>query len=120
MVDVVRVYEAENAGAGSRFLVDRLWPRGIRREPLRLEGWVKDVAPSSELRRWFAHDPEKWPEFKRRYAAELDEKPEAWKPILDAALSGGAVLLYGSKEQRYNNAVALKEYLEDKVSDRGT
>lgn len=77
MIRVKRVYEAPDAADGLRFLVDRLWPRVVKREGLNLDGWLKDVAPSDALRRWFAHDPAKWDEFQRRYAQELDANPQA-------------------------------------------
>ena len=84
---VARVYDVDALPRGRRFLVERLWPRGVRRADLRLEDWLRDVAPSAELRRWFDHDPERWSEFRRRYAAELDAAPAAWQPLLDAARS---------------------------------
>ena len=85
MITVKRVYEPFDARDGTRFLVERLWPRGMKKDSLRIDGWLKDVAPSGALRRWFGHDPAKWDEFRRRYAAELDRQPEAWQPILEAA-----------------------------------
>lgn len=100
---------------GKRFLVDRLWPRGLSREAAHLEGWVKDVAPSDALRRWFGHDPEKWDEFRRRYFAELDRKPDAYRPLLDAALVGDVTFLFGAKDEQHNNAVALREFLASKL-----
>ncbi|GIW52372.1 MAG: hypothetical protein KatS3mg081_1727 [Gemmatimonadales bacterium] len=79
-IRVKRVYDPPAPGDGKRFLVDRLWPRGVRKEALKLEGWLREVVPSAQLRRWFGHDPEKWEEFQRRYFAELEAKPEAWRP----------------------------------------
>jgi uncharacterized protein YeaO (DUF488 family) len=110
-VEVGRVYDLENLPEGRRFLVERLWPRGIRRDDLHLEDWLRDVAPSGELRRWFGHDPERWAEFGRRYTAELDAAPDAWRPLLEAARSGRVVLLYSARDERHNNAVALRDYL---------
>lgn len=115
MIRVKRAYETPASEDGKRFLVDRLWPRGVKREGLVLEGWLREVAPSDELRHWYGHDPLKWEEFQRRYAAELDEKPEVWKPLLDAAKRGDITLLYSTRETQYNNAVALQEYLQARL-----
>lgn len=115
MIYVERVYSSSKQYGGIRFLVDKLWPRGIKKEELRHDAWFKEVAPSDGLRGWYQHDPNKWEEFKRRYFAELDQKPEAWRPILDAARRYNIVLLYSTKEESYNNAVALKIYLENKL-----
>jgi uncharacterized protein YeaO (DUF488 family) len=111
-IEVHRVYDAPAGRRGKRFLVDRLWPRGLRKVDLPLDAWLKEVAPSEGLRRWFGHDPERWHEFVRRYSEELDEHPEAWKPIRHAARRGRVVLLFGAKDGAHNNAVALKQYLE--------
>jgi uncharacterized protein YeaO (DUF488 family) len=107
-----RVYEGANRTDGVRFLVERLWPRGIKKENLKMKAWLKDVAPSPELRKWFAHDPEKWAEFKKRYRAELKSNPEAWKPILDAAKQGDVTLLYSARDTEHNSALLLKKFLE--------
>jgi uncharacterized protein YeaO (DUF488 family) len=107
-----RVYETPDPGDGTRLLVERLWPRGMRKEAVAMDGWPKAVAPSDTLRRWFAHDPAKWEEFGRRYAAELDRDPEAWRPILEAAGRDTVTLLYSARDTAHNNAVALKQYLE--------
>lgn len=115
MIYVERVYQQPKHASGTGFLVDRLWPRGIKKEALRYDSWFKEAAPSNYLRSWFHHDPDKWEEFKRRYFAELDQKPEAWRPILDAARKHDITLLYSSKEESHNNAVALKAYLESKL-----
>ncbi len=115
MIRLRRVYEAPAAGEGKRFLVERLWPRGMKKDDLDLDGWLKEVAPSAALRRWFAHDPAKWTEFQRRYQAELDAKPETWRPLLQAARRGRVTLLYSAKDTEHNNALALKSYLEEKV-----
>jgi uncharacterized protein YeaO (DUF488 family) len=106
-----RVYDHEPPAPGQRFLVERLWPRGVRQSDLHLDDWCKDVAPSTELRQWFGHDPEKWAEFRRRYTDELDAKPEAWGPLLAAVAAGDVTLLYSSRDRTHNNAVALRDYL---------
>ena len=110
-IKVHRVYEAR-LPSGKRYLVERLWPRGIRKEDLRIDGWIREVSPSPELRRWFGHDPAKWTGFRRRYFAELDRHPEAWRPLLDAAARGRVTLLFSARDEEHNSAVALKEYLE--------
>jgi uncharacterized protein YeaO (DUF488 family) len=112
MIQVKRAYDPVERGDGTRFLVDRLWPRGVAKEALRQNGWLKDVAPSNELCKWFGHDPARWDEFQRHYFAELDAEPEAWQPILKVARRGNVTLLYGARDTEHNNAVALKEYLE--------
>jgi len=112
MIKVKRVYEPPAPDDGKRFLVDRLWPRGVKKEALRLDGWLKDVAPSDGLRKWFGHDPAKWDEFRRRYFAELEAKPEAWEPLLEAARAGDVTLLFSARDEAHNNAVALKAFLE--------
>ncbi|HYK34815.1 DUF488 domain-containing protein [Alloacidobacterium sp.] len=111
MIQLKRAYDAVNNDDGTRFLVERLWPRGVKKEDLRLGGWLKDVAPSAELRKWFSHDPEKWTEFQRRYFAELKERPEALEPILKAARKGRVTLIFSSHDAIHNNAVALKSYI---------
>ena len=115
-IQVKRAYQVTDAEDGTRYLVDRIWPRGIKKEDLNLDEWLKEVAPSDSLRNWFGHDPEKWEEFQRRYFAELDDKPEAWEPILEAARKGKVTLLFSAKDEEHNNAVALKAYLEKQLS----
>ena len=110
-----RVYDPPAPDDGSRILVERLWPRGMKKESLALDLWLKDVAPSDGLRRWFSHDPRKWEEFRGRHFAELNTSPGAWKPLVEAARRGTVTLLYSSHEQEHNNAVALKQYLEEKL-----
>lgn len=112
MILVGRVYEPPGRREGARFLVERLWPRGMKKDSLRMDGWLKDVAPSDGLRRWFGHDPARWQEFRRRYWAELDARKDAWRPILEAARRGDVTLLYSARDTEHNNAVALKAYLE--------
>jgi uncharacterized protein YeaO (DUF488 family) len=111
MIHLKRAYDRPEPGDGPRFLVDRIWPRGVKREDLRIEDWLKDVAPSTELRKWFGHDPDRWEEFERRYFAELDEKPEALDPIPEAARKGDVTLVYGAKDTEHNQAIALRAYL---------
>jgi uncharacterized protein YeaO (DUF488 family) len=95
-----------------RILVERLWPRGVSKATLRLDEWIKDVAPSTELRQWFAHDPDKWREFRRRYFRELRAQSEAVAHVVSAARRRTVTLVYSSHDRAHNNAVALKEYLE--------
>jgi uncharacterized protein YeaO (DUF488 family) len=119
MIQIKRVYDPASPRDGQRFLVDRLWPRGIKKDDLKIETWNKDVAPSNELRHWYGHDPDKWCEFNQRYFDELDERPEAWKPLLEAARKGDITLLFSSKELELNNAVTLRAYLEQRLKKEG-
>ncbi len=111
-IQVKRAYDPPSRDDGSRILVDRLWPRGLTREKLRLTHWLKDIAPSDTLRKWFNHDPAKWKEFQGRYFAELKKNPEALEPLLDAKRNGTVTLLFGAKDTEHNNAIALKDFLE--------
>jgi uncharacterized protein YeaO (DUF488 family) len=113
-----RAYEPAAPGDGQRFLVERLWPRGVRKADLRLDGWLKDVAPGPELRRWFGHDPDKWPEFRRRYFAELRSSEDALAPLREASRRGPVTLVYGARDTEHNAAVALREYLAGHSSRR--
>jgi uncharacterized protein YeaO (DUF488 family) len=110
-IGLKRAYEQAAPEDGRRFLVERLWPRGVRKADLRLDGWVKEVAPSPALRRWFGHEPKKWPEFKRRYFAELRGHEAALAPIRDALGGGPVTLVYGARDTEHNAAVALRDYL---------
>lgn len=112
MIKLKRAYEPASHDDGTRFLVERLWPRAVKKDALRLDTWLKDVAPSTRLRQWFGHDPQKWSEFQRRYRAELDTNAEALEPILKAARRGQVTLVYSSHDQEHNNAVVLKAYVE--------
>ncbi len=107
-----RVYEPAEASDGRRFLVERLWPRGLSKQAAKLDAWLKETAPSDELRRWYGHDPEKWPEFRRRYFAELARAPEALAPIREALRKGPVTLVFAAKDPQLSNARALKELLE--------
>lgn len=118
MVEVIRlkrVYDPPEKIDGVRLLIDRLWPRGIKKSNLKIDSWIKEVGPSNELRKWFSHDPAKWKEFQKRYTAELDANPASWSPILEAISRGTVTLLYGSHDTEHNNAVCLKNYLEKKL-----
>lgn len=117
MIELHRVYEHSRTH-GARFLVERLWPRGIKKESLHFSDWLKDVAPSDALRRWFQHDTAKWAEFQRRYRTELDWRPDAWAPILTAARAGDVTLLYSSHDTEHNNAVVLRDYLNERLEQR--
>lgn len=112
---VKRVYEPAERADGSRILVDRLWPRGLSKERAHLDLWLKDIAPSTELRKWFGHDPAKRDEFERRYVRELDENPEAVQRLQQIAKQGRVTLLYGARDTQDNQAVVLREYLLGKV-----
>ena len=111
-IHIKRIYDSAEPSDGIRILVDKLWPRGISRERANLDFWAKDLAPSTELRKWYKHDSKHWAEFRHRYFAELESKPEALSE-LKTYFSGGVVtFLFSSKEMKLNNAVALKEYVE--------
>ena len=118
MIHLKRVYEDPGPHDGARFLVERLWPRGIRKTEIHMDSWQKDAGPSGELRKWFSHDPAKWTGFQRKYFAELEQRPEAWEPILQASKRGAVTLLYSSHDAEHNNAVALKRFLEAKLARR--
>ncbi len=120
MITLKRVYEPASPEDGTRLLVERLWPRGMKKAALRLDEWKKGVAPCDALRRWFAHDPAKWAEFQRRYFAELDRNPGAWDAILQASRRRRVTLLYSAHDTEHNNAVALKHYLEAKAGKVAT
>ena len=106
-----RVYDPAAGTDGLRVLIDRLWPRGLSKEKARVDYWAKSIAASHELRRWYQHDPAKWDEFRRRYFKELDANPEGVRELRDRLGKKSATLLFGSKEERLNNATALREYL---------
>ena len=112
MITLKRAYDSVSPKDGRRFLVERLWPRGVSKAKLRLDAWLKEVGPSTELRKWFSHDPDKWSEFRRRYFRELDSRPEAWQPIVSAARRGTVTLVYSSHDTHHNNAVALQRYVQ--------
>jgi uncharacterized protein YeaO (DUF488 family) len=118
MIQIKRVYDPPAKGDGERFLVERLWPRGMKKEALHMVAWCKNTAPSAELRRWFGHDPAKWKEFQRRYQAELADDRAAWQPLLDAAKQGNITLLYSAHDTEHNNAVVLKSYLEERAIEK--
>jgi uncharacterized protein YeaO (DUF488 family) len=111
-IDLKRVYDPPAGSDGHRILVDRIWPRGITKAELRIDAWLKDLAPSAYLRKWFGHDPAKWDEFKQRYARELEQRPEALDELVEKARAGHVTLVFGARDTQHNNAVALKEELE--------
>ncbi len=115
IIQIKRVYEAPDEADGRRILVDRLWARGLSKDKAKVDVWVKEIAPSTELRHWYGHDPDKWSEFKNRYAAELDANPDEVERILAEVQAGIVTFLYSSKEEQLNNAVALKEYIKNKA-----
>ena len=107
-----RVYEPPQPTDGTRVLVDRLWPRGMRKEDAPFQLWIRDVAPSNDLRHWFGHDPERWQEFRERYETELSANLSALQPLLDIARQGPLTLLYAAHDETHNNAVVLADYLQ--------
>jgi uncharacterized protein YeaO (DUF488 family) len=116
IIKIERIYDNPKGGKSYRILVDRLWPRGLSKDKVRVDLWQKDIAPSNTLRKWFGHDERKWDEFKHKYFKELDKNNDAINTIIKTAQEQNSItLLYGSKEKRFNNAVALKEYLEEKT-----
>ena len=110
-IKLKRVYEAPSKADGTRILVDRLWPRGLSKEKAHVDLWLKEVAPSTELRRWFAHDPAKWAEFQTRYHAELKQNSDQIALLKQALAKGPATLLYGAKDEEHNEAIVLQKLL---------
>ena len=111
MFRIKRTYDPPARGDGCRILVERLWPRGMKKEALTAHAWMKEVAPSTELRQWFDHRVERWDEFRRRYRRELGANPSAWAPLLDAERRGTVTLLYSAHDVVHNGAVVLRDYL---------
>jgi uncharacterized protein YeaO (DUF488 family) len=111
MIQVKRTYDARARGDGRRILVERLWPRGMKKEAVAADAWMKEVAPSTELRQWFGHRPERWEEFRRRYRKELGANSAALTPILDSSKRGTVTLLYSAHDPLHNGAVVLRDYL---------
>lgn len=119
MIQAKRVYEDAARGDGRRFLVERLWPRGMKKEALAAEAWLKDVAPSPALRQWYGHRVERWQEFRRRYRAELTEHPETWATLMSAARRGNVTLLYSAHDVDHNSALVLRDFLSARTGRRG-
>ncbi len=114
-ISLKRAYEKPSHADGCRILVERLWPRGLSKRDTKIDLWAKGAAPSTALRRWFNHDPDKWTEFKRRYFRELRAHPEALEAVSQCMRSGRVTFVFASRELRFNSAVALKEYFERKI-----
>lgn len=113
MIQIKRVYKPSARDDGARFLVERLWPRGMKKEALKMDGWMKEIAPTDALRRWFDHDPAKWVEFQKRYRAELAKQHvTVCQPLLAAAKHRNVTLLYSAHDTEHNNAVVLRDYLD--------
>jgi uncharacterized protein YeaO (DUF488 family) len=111
-VRLKRVYDPPDADDGIRILVDRLWPRGLSKEKARIDHWARELAPSDDLRRWYNHEPARWPEFQSRYAAELRAQPEAVAELRRRTLHGTVTFLFSSRETQKNNAAALKRLID--------
>jgi uncharacterized protein YeaO (DUF488 family) len=110
-IRIKRAYEEPRRGDGRRILVERLWPRGLRKEAAQIDVWLKDIAPSTELRQWYAHDVERWPEFKKRYGAELRANPDAVDRLLSLVREGPATFIYAAHDEAHNSAVVLRAFL---------
>lgn len=119
MIQLKRAYDGATPADGARILVERLWPRGVKKTDLVLAAWARDVAPSMGLRQWFSHDPAKWAEFQRRYTAELRSHADELAPLLAAARHGTLTLIYSSHDTEHNNAVVLQHYLEAQLRTQG-
>ena len=112
MIRLKRVYEKPERADGIRILVDRLWPRGLTKQKAALDHWLKEIAPSTELRKWFSHDPKKWTSFRSRYLTELKKHPDELGLVKSKARNGTVTLLYGARDQEHNEAVVLKQLLD--------
>jgi uncharacterized protein YeaO (DUF488 family) len=117
MIKIKRIYEMPTQDDSFRILVDRLWPRGLSKDKAKVDLWLEEIAPSNDLRKWYAHDPKKWGEFKKKYFKELDLKKELVNLILKKIKEGKVTLLFGAREEKFNNAVTLKEYIETKTKE---
>jgi uncharacterized protein YeaO (DUF488 family) len=116
MIKIKRVYAPPSKEDGYRILIDRLWPRGLTKEKAKIDLWLKEIAPSNELRKWFSHDPAKWEEFRRRYRKELTSKQELLRKIVQLEKEKGIVtMLYSAKETTHNNAIALRDFLKKSI-----
>jgi len=115
MIALKRAYEPAAETDGRRVLVERLWPRGVTKARMKLDGWQQEVAPSTGLRKWFNHDPRKWPEFRRRYLAELRAHPAAWRPLLTAARRGRVTLVFAAHDSGHSGAAVLKAFLDRRL-----
>lgn len=118
-VKISRVYDSPGAGGGVRVLVDRVWPRGVSKEHAAADHWLKEIAPTTALRKWFGHDPERWIEFRKRYRAELDDNGEAVDQLLEIARHDPVTLLYSARDEEHNQAVVLADYLRDRLEGKG-
>ena len=118
-IAVKRVYEPAAKTDGYRVLIDRLWPRGLKKDDVLLDQWAKELAPSTALRQWFGHEPARWDGFRHRYATELDALAEHWRPLAERAARHVVTLLYGARDEEHNNAVALKAYLDNWLRTHG-
>ena len=114
-IRIKRIYEPAGKSDGFRVLVDRLWPRGMKKEDAHIDAWIREVAPSSELRKWFNHDPEKWEGFKKSYKAELNKGQGVKELLREVQQHKSVTLLYGAKDETHNQAVVLQQYLQDKL-----
>jgi uncharacterized protein YeaO (DUF488 family) len=117
-IQLKRAYDKTGEHGGTRVLVDRVWPRGVRKAEAGIDLWLKEIAPSTELRKWFGHDPEKWPEFKTRYFRELEQNQAMVEQLSKMNQKGTVTLVFGAKNEKYNNAAALKEYLEQRAGGK--
>ena len=117
-LNIKRAYEAPAAKDGRRILVDRVWPRGVAKDEMQLDGWYREVAPSTQLRKWFGHDPERWPEFRKRYVAELRRADvrEQLQDLAKLARRGKVTLVYGARDEEHNQAVVLRDYLKQLIA----
>ena len=120
MIKLKRVYEPAAPGDGRRFLVDGIWPRGVRKEALNIEAWLKEAGPRTELRKWFGHDPSSWTEFRQRYYRELEAHPEVLEPLLEAARQGDVTLVYSARDEQHNQAVVIRDVLQSRMGSAGS
>jgi uncharacterized protein YeaO (DUF488 family) len=114
-IRIKRVYDPSSPQDGLRILVDRLWPRGLSKEKAKVDLWLREIAPSNELRKWYGHEPDKWTEFKKKYLKEIEEKKAEFELLRKKARQGTVTFLFSSREEKLNNAAALKEFVESKA-----